>query len=98
MRLTEREVEAIRASAREALGASAVVRLFGSRTDDARRGGDIDLHLEVDPGAGSIEAEARFLDAIGPALEDLKVDLVLRERGEPLRPIDRIAYSEGIVL
>jgi hypothetical protein len=98
MRLTEEEVGAIRAAAREAFGAGAVVRVFGSRADDARRGGDLDLHVETGPGGGTIEAEARFRDAIGPALDDLKVDIVFRERGGPLRPIDEIAYREGIAL
>lgn len=98
MRLSGREVEAIRAAAREAFGADAVVRVFGSRVDDTRRGGDLDLHVETGPGGGTVEAEARFRDAIGPALDDLSVDLVFRERGRPLRPIDEIAYREGIAL
>ena len=98
VRLTGREVEAIRVAAREAFGAGAVVRVFGSRADDARRGGDLDLHVETDPGGGTIEAEARFRAAIGPALDDLGVDIVFLERGGPLRPIDEIASREGLAL
>ena len=49
MRLTPTEIAAIKAAARDAFGETVVVRLFGSRVDDHRRGGDIDLHVEVDP-------------------------------------------------
>jgi predicted nucleotidyltransferase len=45
MRLRPEEGEAIARAARETLPSGAVY-LFGSRTDDARRGGDIDLLIE----------------------------------------------------
>lgn len=45
MRLTGTERDAIRACAERVFGPACVVRLFGSRVDDARRGGDIDLHV-----------------------------------------------------
>lgn len=54
MRLTGEEVAAIKASAREAFGASAVVRLFGSRIHDHLRGGDIDLHIEGRSACGRV--------------------------------------------
>ena len=46
MRLTRVEVETIRTVLRRAFGADSQVWLFGSRTDDARAGGDIDLYVE----------------------------------------------------
>ena len=48
MRLEPEEVAAIKAAARHAFGADAVVRLFGSRVDDSLRGGDIDARIELD--------------------------------------------------
>lgn len=48
MRLTPKEAEIIRSAARQVLGAGARVYLFGSRADDAERGGDIDLYVETD--------------------------------------------------
>lgn len=48
MRLTSNEVEIILHSAREIYGEGVRVYLFGSRTDDARRGGDIDLLVRTE--------------------------------------------------
>jgi len=54
MRLQSHEVDAIRAAVREIFGPTARTRLFGSRTRDDLRGGDIDLFVEVEPGQASI--------------------------------------------
>ena len=75
MRLTPDEAAAIGRAAREAFGPDAIVRLFGSRLDDARRGGDIDLHVQV-PAAVSIGERASFrrsLDRDVGALESSDV-------------------------
>ena len=46
MRLTASQIETIRQAAHQNFGADASVWLFGSRVDDARRGGDVDLYIE----------------------------------------------------
>ena len=43
MCLTKKEIETIVRIARESYGWNVEVYLFGSRTDDIKRGGDIDL-------------------------------------------------------
>ena len=43
MRLTQGEIDTIVRIAREIYGWGVEVFLFGSRTDDSKRGGDIDL-------------------------------------------------------
>ncbi len=84
MRLTGDEIDAIKAATREAFGASAVVRLFGSRVDDAARGGDIDLLIEVAPDCATIRHEAMFYSSLFRRIDERKVDLVLMRRGGSL--------------
>jgi predicted nucleotidyltransferase len=98
MRLHPSEVDAIRTAVREVFGTAATVRLFGSRVRDDLKGGDIDLLIEVEPGQGSIANEQRLRDRVAPVVEDLRIDIVLRERGTPLRPIERIALRDGVPL
>ena len=40
----------------------------------------------------------RFRELIERPLDELKVDIVLHERGHPLAPIDQIAHRDGVVL
>jgi predicted nucleotidyltransferase len=98
MRLRSEEIEAIRQATLAVFGARAPVRVFGSRAQDQLRGGDLDLYLEVEPGQASLANEMRFRDLIERPLDELKVDLVLHERGRPLGPIDQIAGRDGILL
>jgi predicted nucleotidyltransferase len=98
MRLQAAEIAAIREAVGAVFGQNATVRLFGSRTDDLARGGDIDLLIEVEPGQATLQAEAALRERIEPAVEDLRVDILLHERGKPLSPIERIALRDGFVL
>jgi len=96
MRLEAGEIQAIRRAAQAVFGAQARVRVFGSRVEDHLKGGDLDLWLEVAPGQATLANELRFRDLIARPLDELKVDVVLHERGQRLSPIDRIARRDGI--
>ena len=50
MRLSKREIEAILQVAEDIYGTDVKVYLFGSRVDDSRRGGDIDLLVRTTSG------------------------------------------------
>ena len=98
MRLTPNEIAAIKAAAADAFGEGVVVRLFGSRVDDTKRGGDIDLHFEVRNGRPDARIEGRFVNHLFQRIDERAVDLVYRDPAMPMRPIDRVAYAEGVVL
>lgn len=99
MRLSAEERAAIRAAATEAFGPEARLRLFGSRVDDAARGGDIDLavHLPVGSNAGFSE-ESRFRTRLCQAIGDQKIDILLIPAEGPQSTIQKIAIETGVVL
>jgi predicted nucleotidyltransferase len=98
VRISEAERSAIVAAVHAVFGPQARVRLFGSRADDRRRGGDVDLHIEAPPEQATfhneIELEVRLQEVIG----ERRVDIVVHPDGAPLGPIDAIAHREGVLL
>lgn len=98
MRLTPDQIDAILRCARDTLGPDPQVWLFGSRVDDTKKGGDIDLYAVVDDAVDLWDAEVRFSAALWKALGDRKIDIALRRRSDPLKPIHEIAESTGVAL
>ncbi|WP_331044047.1 nucleotidyltransferase domain-containing protein [Sphingomonas sp.] len=98
VRLEPEELKAIKAAAAYAFGPDATIRLFGSRADDCRKGGDIDLHVEVDPDVDTWQAKCRFEDNLFARIEPQRVDVVVRKRGTSASGIDLIAHRDGIAL
>lgn len=98
MRLTAEEVAGIKAAVAEVFGDAAPVRLFGSRTDDGARGGDIDLLVETTPGDATLAREMALEAALAARIGERKVDIVLMESGPPRRPIEKIALRDGVLL
>lgn len=101
MRLTDKQRAIICATVAETFGATADVWLFGSRVDDSKRGGDIDLYIE--PAAHNanelVEAKLRFLVEIHKRMGEQKIDVVIRRAGcEESLPIYRFAKQTGIRL
>lgn len=94
MRLTHRQREIIRQAAYRYLGDKARVYLFGSRTDDNRRGGDVDLLIEIDQ-SESIMANIELGAYLEQAL-DLPVDILIHEQNKPYSAFQNIAKSQAL--
>jgi len=78
MRLTERERESIKSAVSKHFGVEAHVWLFGSRADNRRRGGDIDLLVETTlTGRDALRAKINTITEIQLAIGDQKIDLVM---------------------
>jgi predicted nucleotidyltransferase len=99
MRLSSDQIRTIGQVVAEFAGADASVRLFGSRADDAARGGDIDLLVEV---PRPIDRPAVLGATIAARLErqlgGRKVDVLLSAPNLQSLPIHRIARSTGELL
>jgi len=88
MRLSEQQRSIIRTSVAENFGAEAVVRLFGSRTDDNKRGGDIDLLIETArPLVLRIQDECRLAAQLYIKLGGRKVDVLVKDARSPMLPV-----------
>lgn len=99
MRLSPLECQMIRETVARRFGPDARVWLFGSRTDDQARGGDIDLLVET-----STALEKDFLATVSLEVElqetlgDQKIDILLKHPGTQETPLHRIAKQTGIPL
>lgn len=107
MRLRPAEQEAIRSACRDTLPAGARVRLFGSRLDDTRRGGDIDLLLEFPqplPAEELVARRTQFAARLYRALGEQRIDIVMTVSAEAdpvspdLRPVVAAARQHGVEL
>ncbi|MGM0554441.1 MAG: nucleotidyltransferase domain-containing protein [Pseudomonadota bacterium] len=99
MRLTDEQQTIIREEVARAFGPDARVKLFGSRVDDAARGGDIDLYIEADGTPDELlDRELRLSAALQRRLGERRVDIVVHPRGAPHRPIDTHADRTGVAL
>ena len=95
MRLSTAQIEAIKQEAEHFFGAKAEVWLFGSRVDDAAKGGDIDLYVETDA-VNVVLTAARIRSELEDRLGRC-VDLVVNNHTRD-DPIFQIARAQGVRL
>ncbi len=103
MRISDQQKKAILESVATELGNEAKVFLFGSRIDDTKRGGDIDLFVEApSPIDNGVRKKLRILSQIQRQIGEQKIDLVITYSGEyneentPL--VIKNARQDGILL
>jgi predicted nucleotidyltransferase len=101
MRLTAQQQATVRATVAETFGSDAQVRLFGSRVDDTKRGGDIDLLVTTNERdvQALMRCEIALLTKLQNQLGEQKIDLLLDYPSRTVRsPILGIAMQTGILL
>jgi len=72
------------------------IYLFGSRVDDTKRGGDIDLYLKVSNMNNLMEKKIKFLARVKRELGEQKIDVVFNK--DENRLIEKEAIKWGIKL
>lgn len=102
MRLTPQEQQAIAQAARSTLLPASRVSLFGSRTDDAARGGDIDLLVEAAMPLAADEWVARrqaFVARLYRLIGERRIDVLLAVRGAAAEaPVVASARRQAVAL
>ena len=94
VRLEAWEVDTIKKAAKEVFGDYVRVILFGSRVDDNKKGGDIDLYVITD--TPTFEKKSEFWIKLQEYLGEQKIDIILSK--DKNRPIEKVALKEGIEL
>jgi uncharacterized protein len=96
MRLTPAQIDTIKSTAQAVLGEGAQVWLYGSRLDDQRKGGDIDLLIETSKKA-SVMTRAKIKYQVEAALQ-LPVDILMVQTGHTVSPFAAIARKRAVSL
>lgn len=99
MRLTEKQIKVIKELVSKYFDKNAKVLLFGSRVDDASRGGDIDLFIETDyPLERALKAKMTLNAGLQKKLGEQRIDIVVHQNGSPLQPVHEEALRTGVRL
>ena len=76
MRLQKQEIHTILQVARNIYGEKVKVYLFGSRLDNTKRGGDIDLLIRTEEEKKGVLARIRMIAQLKFLLGDQKIDII----------------------
>ncbi|WP_297092274.1 nucleotidyltransferase domain-containing protein [uncultured Draconibacterium sp.] len=77
MRLSQFQITSIKSLAKKYFGPNTAVSLFGSRTDDSKKGGDIDLFIKnKDESLLTLERKIHFLAELKAKIGEQKIDVV----------------------
>lgn len=95
MRLSERYIAVIKKYFNEYFK-DGDIYLFGSRVDDSKKGGDIDLYLVLEEHSNLFEKKIKFLSRVKRELGDQKIDIVFNT--DSSRLIEKEAKQWGVKL
>jgi len=97
MRISNYAVKIIKHYAKIYFGDNAEVYLFGSRTNDLLKGGDIDLLIETTiPKEYHLEKKLEFLTRLQLKLGFQKIDVVIQDKNQnSKKDIVKIAEQKG---
>lgn len=99
MRLTPEQINIIKEKTALIFGDDSKIYLFGSRTDDNKKGGDIDLFIDLDKEIESpVLKTIRLNGLIQQAIGMQKIDIIFHTPDYDWKPIHAEAKKRGILL
>jgi uncharacterized protein with HEPN domain len=95
MRLTKKQLETICKNFNSLFFAGDTLWLFGSRTDDSKRGGDIDLYIETNQKNPDLvyEQHSKLSNNIQKEIGEQKIDIVINILS---RDLQLLVYKEAL--
>ncbi|MCX7076583.1 MAG: nucleotidyltransferase domain-containing protein [Methylococcales bacterium] len=84
MRLSQHECAVVKSQVQSIFGQEAQVFLFGSRVDDLKKGGDIDLFIKISDQSDLFNKKIRFLARVKKCLGEQKIDVVFNQNDQRL--------------
>jgi uncharacterized protein len=101
MRLSKTEIEIIKQVAFDVWGNETLIYLFGSRVDDSKKGGDIDLFIqtykETSPRKIMFQ-KAEFLAKLEILLGEQKIDVLIKTPYNDQLSIIKAAQYQGVLI
>ena len=99
MRITKQQIHIIQKTIKKLAGEHAQITLFGSRVDDTKKGGDIDLLVTLpEPATHPAELSAKISSQLMRQFEGRKVDILLLAPNLKKLPIHVVAQQTGTML
>jgi len=99
MRLSLEQQQIIRKTAKEIFGEEVTVSLFGSRTNDDLKGGDIDLLVQSENLIGARQQKSlQFVARLQIRLGDQPIDVIIVDPGVRQQAIHNEAIRTGVKL
>jgi len=95
MRLSEFEIQNIKESFISVFK-EGTISLFGSRVDDTKKGGDIDLFIQTPKDKATLKNKIKFLVMLKEKIGEQKIDVILSK--DTSRLIEQEALQKGIEL
>jgi predicted nucleotidyltransferase len=96
MRLKDFEVNSIKKNSQAIFGKNTEVFLFGSRVDDNKKGGDIDLYIKTAAKEDLLNKKIRFITLLEEEIGEQKIDVIIAS--DQKREIEQEAIKNGIKL
>ncbi|WP_341939636.1 nucleotidyltransferase domain-containing protein [Marinimicrobium sp. C2-29] len=96
MRLTDQDRVTVKRLVEELFGSEASVVVFGSRVDDAARGGDLDLLITTSKEVPHPAVSAAKLSSrVSRAMNGREVDVLIKSPSLKTLPVHRVALQTG---
>lgn len=97
MRISQEVLNVIKKVVKDNFGDDAEIFIFGSRVDDNKKGGDIDIYVETVLRQDEIiRAKIKSLVEFDKLLGERKIDIIAKSKNSKDNIIHKIAKSSGI--